>query len=212
MNITFENYSRYINEIPEKGKHIVAYTKGDAVVVYQAYRNEIAEYAFKHQHLGGPHYSYSRMSWIKPNFLWMMYRCGWALKEGQENVLAIWIKKDFFETILSEAAYSSYQPDVYGDREAWQKDLNSKEVRLQWDPDHDPYGNSQERRAIQLGLKGNILKEFGQSQILKIEDLSSFIRTQRELLQANSLAELHVPEERVYVLHNEQLRKHLGVN
>jgi len=27
------------------------------------------------------------MSWIKPNFLWMMYRCGWGTKEGQQVTL-----------------------------------------------------------------------------------------------------------------------------
>ncbi|MBA4145923.1 MAG: DUF4291 domain-containing protein [Azospira oryzae] len=212
MKITFEKYTDYINNIPNHGKHIVAYSEGEAVVVYQAYRNAIADYAFKHQCLGGPHYSFNRMSWIKPNFLWMMYRCGWAVKEGQENVLAIWITKDFFEKILSEAVYSSYQQEVYGDQEAWKKDLKLKEVRLQWDPDHDPFGKSQERRAIQLGLKGDILKEFGQSQILKIEDMSAFIQTQRALVQTHSLEELHVPKERVYVPQHISLQNYLGVN
>jgi len=25
----------------------------------------------------------NRMTWIKPNFLWMMYRSGWASKKNQ---------------------------------------------------------------------------------------------------------------------------------
>jgi hypothetical protein len=29
------------------------------------------------------------MTWIKPSFLWMMYRCGWGAKEGQESVLVV---------------------------------------------------------------------------------------------------------------------------
>ena len=37
------------------------------------------------------------MSWIKPNFLWMMYRCGWAAKENQKSVLAISINKTDFD-------------------------------------------------------------------------------------------------------------------
>ncbi|WP_425365083.1 DUF4291 family protein [Eubacterium ruminantium] len=28
----------------------------------------------------GSHFSMNRMSWIKPSFLWMMYRCGWCGK------------------------------------------------------------------------------------------------------------------------------------
>jgi uncharacterized protein DUF4291 len=27
------------------------------------------------------------VTWIKPSFLWMMYRCGWGKKAGQETVL-----------------------------------------------------------------------------------------------------------------------------
>ena len=52
---------------------------------------------------GGPLFSYSRMSWIKTNFLWMMYRCGWAAKKGQERVLAVWITREGFQEILSNA-------------------------------------------------------------------------------------------------------------
>ena len=52
---------------------------------------------------GGPDYNPDRMSWIKPNFMWMMYRCGWAQKTNQERVLAIRITKEGFEDILSKA-------------------------------------------------------------------------------------------------------------
>ena len=51
---------------------------------------------------GGDRFSFSRMSWIKTNFLWMMYRCGWATKPGQEHVLAVRITHDGFNTILSQ--------------------------------------------------------------------------------------------------------------
>ena len=47
------------------------------------------------------------MSWIKPNFLWKMYRCGWATKEGQEIVLAVWIASAAFAAVdisLEEAS------------------------------------------------------------------------------------------------------------
>ncbi|EFG35342.1 DUF4291 family protein [Fusobacterium vincentii] len=69
------------------------YTKFDdkTIRVYQAYNNVIADEAIK---LGtfGEHFSLTRMTWIKPSFLWMMYRCGWAEKENQERILAIDIK------------------------------------------------------------------------------------------------------------------------
>lgn len=52
---------------------------------------------------GGPDFSFDRMSWIKTNFLWMMYRCGWAEKKDQERVLAVRITKEGFMTILANA-------------------------------------------------------------------------------------------------------------
>ena len=55
----------------------------EGVIVYQAYRPSIGTYAVEHGHFGGE-FSYSRMSWIKTNFLWMMYRSGWGTKPGQE--------------------------------------------------------------------------------------------------------------------------------
>jgi len=40
------------------------------------------------------------MTWIKPSFLWMMYRSGWATKPGQEHILATQITRDGFEWAL----------------------------------------------------------------------------------------------------------------
>jgi len=68
--------------------------------VYQAYKPEIANFAVRNGFFGGAKFSFERMSWIKPNFLWMMYRSGWATKEGQENILAVKLKRSFFEEIL----------------------------------------------------------------------------------------------------------------
>ena len=98
------------------------------------------------------------MTWIKPNFLWMMYRSGWASKVQQERILAIQLSLEGFTEILKEAVHSSFKEDVYESRENWKEKLANSKVRLQWDPEHDPYGNKKERKAIQLGLKGEFVK------------------------------------------------------
>ena len=88
------------------------------------------------------------MSWIKTNFLWMMYRCGWCSKKEQERVLAVRITRDGFNSILSEALTG---------RDEKERGMTEKShVRLQWDPDHDPNGLSEARRAIQLGLRNEV--------------------------------------------------------
>ncbi|HEY9049767.1 MAG TPA: DUF4291 family protein, partial [Ohtaekwangia sp.] len=132
-----ERYQESINRLPKDGRHILAHQSENTITVYQAYRDSIAAYAVKHQQFGGD-FSYNRMSWIKPNFLWMMYRSGWAMKEGQENILAITLSKENFDTILQDAVISSFSKDYYKNEADWQQALQLHEVRLQWDPDHDP--------------------------------------------------------------------------
>src|SRR4051812_43117942 len=110
MNIRTEKYLEAVERLPKEGQHILAYKQDEQIVVYQAYNDQIADYAVENQMLGGTHYSYNRMSWIKPNFLWMMYRCGWTAKENQDRVLAIWLNKAEFENILQQAVFSSFNP------------------------------------------------------------------------------------------------------
>ncbi len=49
------------------------------ITVYQAYSPRIAGPAVAAGTFVAP-FSFTRMTWIKPSFLWMMYRCGWAAK------------------------------------------------------------------------------------------------------------------------------------
>jgi hypothetical protein len=211
MTLKTVNYLEQIENIPKSGQMILGQQTDDLIVLYQAYNKQIAEYATINQKLGGSHFSYSRMSWIKPNFLWMMYRCGWAEKENQENVIAIWIKKADFETILDNAAYSSYQESIYPSKENWKIELEQKEVRLQWDPDHDPFGNKQERRAIQLGLKGNILKKFGEEMIERIENITDFVKIQKQFVDNKEIEKLLVPIEEIYKTTTQRLKEKLEI-
>ncbi|AZZ91108.1 DUF4291 family protein [Hahella sp. KA22] len=183
---------------PASGRHILAHQDQDTLIVYQAYRPEIGEYAIKNGRFGGA-YSYSRMSWIKPNFLWMMYRCGWGLKEGQEVVLGLRIRRQFFEDTLSQAVPSSYNPEEFPTQEAWKEAVQNSNVRLQWDPDHAPDGAKCERRAIQLGLRGDMLARYGKEEILEVIDFREFIAEQRAHAAPERYAELMTPQEQVFI-------------
>jgi Domain of unknown function (DUF4291) len=205
---TFE-LSRHL--ISDSGKEIIGKSNEDYVVVYQAYKPSIAKFALENQQLGGQDFSYNRMSWIKPNFLWMMYRCGWAEKENQEKVLAIWITKNDFKEILKEATFTSYSAKYFLNEEEWEKELVLKKVRLQWDPDHDPYGNKLGRRAIQLGLKDEVLHKFGKNQIKYIMDITDFVKEQKYYLDNKKIDKLLIPIERVIDLDDELLERRIGV-
>ena len=190
-------YPDYECNLLQSGKHILAQLRGENIIVYQAFNPHIADFALKNQQFGGPHYSFSRMSWIKPNFLWMMYRAGWASKPGQERILAIEIGLDKFEHIFNQAVISSYQPDRHETRELWTDAVKNSEVRLQWDPDHDPHGKKLERRAVQLGMKGQVLKSFATEWIVSIEDITDFVARQKVFVDSNDLANLQVAREQV---------------
>lgn len=189
----------------------MAHQAAGQLVVYQAYNPVIARFAVENQCLGGADFSYGRMSWIKPNFLWMMYRCGWASKENQERVLAFWLDKTAFEEILGQAVFSSFSAENYVSAEAWKQELATKPVRLQWDPDHDPYGAKMPRRAIQLGLKGEVLEKFGKQQVTLIEDITDFVRQQKEYVDNRQLERLQIPQERVCSLSDSALSQKMGI-
>jgi hypothetical protein len=72
------------------------------------------------------------------------------------------------------------------------------DVRLQWDPDHDPHGHPLKRRAIQLGLQGPILKSYGGDWIVSIEDITSFVRQEHAKLASEGLDGLKTPPEAPY--------------
>lgn len=191
-----EHYTRQLQHWPTDGRHILARYDDASLIVYQAYRPAIADFAVKHQRFGGE-FSYTRMSWIKPNFLWMMFRAGWATKEGQERILAVRLKRDFFDELLRDAVPSSFDSERFASHEEWKAAVEHSDVRLQWDPDHDPLGKPLERRAIQLGLRGRALRRYGEEALLGIEDITPFVIAQRAHLR-DDFAELVVPRERVY--------------
>jgi hypothetical protein len=211
MKIQTEQYRNQLQRWPTAGRHILAQFDRDGVIVYQAYRPAIGLFAVKHQHFGGE-FSFSRMSWIKPNFLWMMYRSDWGTKEGQEVTLAIRLSRLAFDEILKRAVYSSYVPEVYGSPENWRTLLAESPVRLQWDPDHDPCGGKQDRRAIQLGLAGEVIRKFANEWIINIEDISEFVAEQRKHAKTIDFAHLLTPREEIYEISDSEVSMRLGVS
>lgn len=192
MNLEIVQYEKQRISWPQSGKHIMAQFDEESIFVYQSYRPEIGEFAAKNQFFGGA-FSYSRMSWIKPNFLWMMYRNGWGTKPGQEVTLAIKLKRSFFTDILNNAFPSSNYIGM--ESSEFKEQVKTTNVRLQWDPDHCPYGHKLERRAIQLGLRNDFLLPFKGDGIIEIIDISSFVKEQKEHVNAQRLDLLQTPKE-----------------
>jgi hypothetical protein len=211
MNLRTEHYLTQLKRWPAIGRHIMAQFDAETLIVYQAYRPAIGLYAAQHGRFGGE-FSFNRMSWIKPNFLWMMHRSGWGAKEGQEITLAVRLRRTGFDEILQQAVHTSYVPDVYGSPEDWKVRLAEPSVRLQWDPDHDPQGGKVERRAIQLGLAGALLRKYAQEWVVNIEDISGFVAEQRAHAEADGWANLVTPREEAYPIMNSRIAQRIGVD
>jgi hypothetical protein len=176
-------YSFQSTHWPSSGRHILAQFTPTTINVYQAYKNSIASYAVQHQTLGGPDFSSTRMTWIKPNFAWMMYRSAWATNKNQERILAIELQKTVWDEILLCGVVSSYgQSRAFADRDEWNAQLKKSEVRVQWDPDHGLRGEKLKRRAVQVGVKGEWLDKYLQG-IVRIEDITPFVREQGKLVE-----------------------------
>jgi hypothetical protein len=123
----------------------------DTITVYQAYSAEIALPAVRAGRFVPP-FKRERMTWIKPSFRWMMYRCGWATKPGQERVLAIDITREGFEWALAHACLSHYDRERHADRAAWARQLKVSPVRVQWDPERSLHLKPLPYRSLQVGL------------------------------------------------------------
>jgi len=184
---------------PAAGAHVMAHFDADTIVVYQAYRESTGRHAIAHGQLGGPDFSFGRMSWIKPNFLWMMYRSGWGTKSGQEVMPGLRIRRPFFDRLLREAVASSFDARRHATREDWRREVEASEVRLQWDPDHAPDGAPLARRAVQLGLRGDALTALATTELVEVIDMSAFVEAQRVHAQAGApWAALRTPVEHPY--------------
>ncbi len=187
MPLALEPYREATKRWPASGRHVLAQFDDETIVVYQAYKPSIGERAARDGRFGGD-FSFSRMSWIKPNFLWMMFRSGWGTKPDQEVTLAIRMKRAGFDEILSSAVSSSVVTK------------DSPDVRLQWDPDHDPSGARVQRRALQLGLRGSALRRLVDEWIVGVEDVSPFVAEQRQHVLRGRFDRLVTPREDVYPL------------
>ncbi|MGW0364291.1 DUF4291 domain-containing protein [Streptomyces sp. NPDC002990] len=153
------------------------------VTVYQAYAPRLGVPAARDGRFP-PAWKRERMTWIKPSFLWMMYRCGWAAKADQETVLAIEITREGFDRALREACLSHYESGVHADREAWRRSLTASCARVQWDPERDLHLNPLPYRSLQLGLSGPASRAYADEWTVSIRDVTPLAREIHGLLRA----------------------------
>ncbi|MGH3812240.1 MAG: DUF4291 domain-containing protein [Pseudonocardiaceae bacterium] len=174
------------------------------ITVYQAYSDEIAHRALATGTFVPP-FKRDRMTWIKPSFLWMMYRSGWATKPGQEQVLAIAMTRKGFEWALAHSSLSHFESSTYASEQEWAKQKQINPVRVQWDPERSLTLASLNHRTIQVGLGAPVVQLYVERWITTITDITGQVHEIRRLVNTGNLdaARSLLPDEHAYPLSNE---------
>ena len=169
----------------------------NTIRVYQAFNDNIANQALQ---LGtfGSEFSLKRMTWIKPSFFWMMYRSGWAKKEGQNRILSIDIKRDAFDFLLNNAVLSTYETSSNLSLDEWKDAIHTSDIRLQWDPERDKYGNPLTSRSVQLGIRGKYVKQYVNEWIITITDITNYVYQLKEKIDHHIDTISDYPDEKLY--------------
>lgn len=190
-------------------KEVFAQYDSQCIRIYQAYNPIIAKEAVKLQTFG-ENFNINRMTWIKPSFLWLMYRSNWGTKKNQECILAIDVYQSEFNELLKKAVLTSPDSASYSGVQ-WEKAFDETTVYCQWDPDRTINGKAINRAAIQIGLKGSTLRDFLDSGICRIEDLTSVVRKWNEQRKNGKLNSKNLPIEKIYPIKDEAVRSRLNM-
>lgn len=169
------------------------------VTVYQAYSHAIADAAIAAQRFVAP-FSFERMTWVKPSFLWMMERCGWATKANQERVLALRLHRRHFDALVAMAVPTHFDPRWDATPEAWRARLATARAHVQWDPERNVRGAKLDHRTIQLGVGRALVKAFATEWIAGLDDVTPLVTKLRGLRRDGEwdLVERLLPVERPY--------------
>lgn len=180
-------------------REIRAQYNDDTIVVYQAYSPQIAESAVKDQTFRSP-FSFHRMTWVKPSFLWLMHRSNWAQKKNQTRTLAIHVSRAGWDKALSLGVLTHPEPAVYRNHADWDAQFQQATIHIQWDTERSLRGTGLNHYSIQVGISRHLIREFVDEWIMKIEDVSATVARIREFKKTGNQkhAKNLLPSERVY--------------
>jgi hypothetical protein len=182
----------------------------EGIYVYQAFKPSIVAAALQRGTFDKG-FSLDRMTWIKPSFGWMLYRSGYASKHRQEAILKIKLSHAGFLEILRQSVETSFNPRIYESEHAWASALAKSDVRHQWDPERSLNGAKLERRAIQIGIRGETVSRYVSEWIIGLEEVTSLAKQIGQAVKVRKQILPDAPHEDEYDV-DEDLRQILGIN
>merc|ERR1712048_1361887 len=193
--------------LPDEVQLFVGEWDAEGVFVYQAFNDDIADFALAHQQLDGPSFKTARGTWIKPSFAWMLYRSGYGRKHSQTRILKIKISHETLGQILSQCKCIDTNKVT---RKTAKKDEDVSNSCIQWDPERDLMSADgkeprmlRRRKAIQICVKGK-LSDLYVKNIISIQDVTSLAHRIYEAhmsKKGDAMSELiaDLPVERPYM-------------
>ena len=152
-------------------RQILASYDSEGIFVYQAFKPSITEEALRKGTYGNG-INLETMTSIKHSIGRKLYRSVYATKHRQESILKIKLTHQGFQEILKQAIPTSFDRDIFESERDWKRSLDNSEVRYQWDPDRDLSLRRLEHRALQLGIRGSVVKNYVNNWILEIEEVT----------------------------------------
>ncbi|KAI9365350.1 ATP-dependent RNA helicase DHX8 [Zopfochytrium polystomum] len=146
-------------------REVRAVHDADTITVYQAYSHAIADavLAAGGSFLSARDFNPHRMTWIKPSFHWMMYRCGHTISKDdrQRRVLAIRMRREGFCALLRSAVVLDSRSNA-----------PPAAVRVQWDPERDPWIRRCAWRSIQVGVGRDVVRRWAEEWVVEVRDVT----------------------------------------
>ena len=80
----------------------------------------------------------------------------------------------------------------------WKEKIKTSDIRIQWDPERDIYGNPEQYRSVQIGLRGNAVKKYVTEWITDINDITDYVTKLYNMRNSRQDITGLLPDERIY--------------
>ncbi len=178
----------------------------EGIYGYQAFKPKTVQIAVE---LGtfGKGFTFDRTSWIKPSFGWVLRRTKYGTKNRMQGIAKIKVSLEGFEEIISQSIESHWNQTLFESKDSWSKALNNSDVIHQWDPERDLVGRRLDRQAIQIGIRGKIIRKYVSDYIIGVEDVSNLAHEIGRIRKSGSEDFPSVPLEKEYLISEELFMK-----
>lgn len=202
---SYTAWSNYVKEVSMK-RLVYADFDEEGVYVYQAFKPKTVQIAVE---LGtfGKGFTFERTSWIKPSFGWVLRRTKYGTKNRMQGIAKIKMRHQAFEEILDQSIESHWNKALFDQEDSWSKALNKSDVIHQWDPERDLVGRRLDRQAIQIGIRGKVIRKYVSDDILGVEDVSDLAHEIGQIIKKGSEKFPEVPQEKEYPISESLFRK-----